>query len=1230
MAVSRISVGQALLFLWAAGAVCSFFIHAGAYLYFIHRIGKCPGYFKHDMETVIGRINREYGRDKRFKVLLVPGIRVPAICGLVYPKILMPMTDYTETEIYYILKHEMLHYYRHHMLLKILCEVLCIVFWWNPAVFLLRNRTARMLEVKVDCILTSGFSEEEKISYMECIVKSMKAERQEKTDRIDLSAAQKGETIKWGYSMKQRFCRIWENHWGEETLKIKFTGRFCNMKRNGKQSGEMRKTMSLKMLLRAPAKTLLTFLLIVAASFALFSRVTDYAVTTRETENAESLYHAVAYLNNEVEDLMVVTKELRSADGALDAYAITYEMADKPWPTAEELEEFSSLPGATMAETRYRTDGLVEDYRLLLGGSGDILFEGTYNGYLDENTSVSVLEDHIALKFDDVKVIAGKENLENREEGLDDGVSIVTENVGLNDPYYPESPDRAFYDSLKIGSRYLVYGGSSAPGNMRSGIFFNYQNGEDALRIIDDLPDNYLETESFARQRGWAEAIDYRNYAYSVVYTSDMRAIPSFNDQRKEIVKGRSLMAEDTDGCVVSKDFLREYNLSVGDSIHIKFGDKLMEPVFEGEDMPGLQEPVELSIIGVYDGESPNTIFVSSALLTVEVPEDYEPAPDEFSVFVEKAEDIEAFHDAAEMFAQKMGLELVFSDRGWLDVKDSMGMGTLASLFTTILYIAGAALALFLAVYLYIGRNKKSYAIMRMLGVPGRAAGNSVLMPFVVVAVLGIPIGGSIGLYYAQHQAAEALAKMADSAPVGYVPDATLPVSVVILCLLSELLFVSISAYVFLRNMKNTPPLELLQEGRARVNTNVGVQPEMETVPVLAKIDMAKLSEAREWIPTGNYGPVRHVAAYIQRHMRRAIGKTMVSLILAVVLAAGVGTFVLGRITYQNAFYELGVKGTASDFTFGYAKELSTSSLVKDFYCYNNFSVRVEGVEDSIPMTLTSDLVRNMGDDCTVDYAEGYDLSSFDGTAQICLVGEELADKLGVSSGDEIGILSDWLYATLEADEEASLQYKTYRVIGVAKSDDENVRNSIITGIRNDLMILFSMDFPVEYCEFTLADNDRLEELNDLMETMKGRSVDYSPFVTYHIDSGGLANIERIRGLLESLFPIAVAAAVFIGVFEVFLVILQSAQEAAFLRILGVTKKRARCMLVFEQVFLCVAGITLVAGGIAVSSPGLFADSVRTLVSCYGLYFMGCVCGATVAAVQVTRHRILELLQVKE
>lgn len=76
----------------------------------------------------------------------------------------------------------------------------------------------------------------------------------------------------------------------------------------------MRKAVALKMIFRSPIKTLLSFLLIAASSFALLSSVTEHVITTREKENAKGFYHAIASLDNEVPGIPMVIANVASPD----------------------------------------------------------------------------------------------------------------------------------------------------------------------------------------------------------------------------------------------------------------------------------------------------------------------------------------------------------------------------------------------------------------------------------------------------------------------------------------------------------------------------------------------------------------------------------------------------------------------------------------------------------------------------------------------------------------------------------------------------------------------------------------------------------------------------------------------------------------------------------------------------------------------------------------------------
>ena len=1018
----------------------------------------------------------------------------------------------------------------------------------------------------------------------------------------------------------------------------------------------MKQSTALKTLPRAPLKSLLTFLLIAAASFALFSRVTDYAITTREAGKAESFYSGVAALDNSVPAMVLI----EDRDGI--AFANVQQPEDKPWPSKEQLNELSSLPGVTLTDTRYMTAGQVGDYKRLIDkdknpiadSSGSFVLEGTYLGYQYAASDVTSM---ITLSFDDVKMLAGEIELIPGKPLNIDSVAIE-DMVTMTNPY-----PQAYFDNLQKGSRCLVMGNYNEVTGR--GLKMTAEPYEKCFRVLDGLDDNYLETADFSYYR---EAIDAFNQAlsvYDIVYTSDMRAIPRLNERNMVIAEGHPLTTEDTDGCVVSTQFMETYHLSIGDSIPIKLGDKLFHQnsvlgaqAWDAKTMSEFKTDAKLKIIGAYRfvddysmrtsehdwAYTVNTIFVPSSYLPVDVPADYEPSMGEFSIFIAHAHDIEAFKEAAEPLVAEMGLGLHFSDGGWLSMKDSFQSGSLTSFLTTVLYVAGAILALLLAVYLYIGRNKKTYAIMRTLGVSSKKAGNSVILPLIALSVLAIPSGGFTGLFYASYTAAKTLSGMATSAPDDYVYvlNDALPIDIIILCLFVELAFTALVTLLFLRKMKHTSPLELLQDNAGHARTKAAPELAISSSTANFNITTLPLDTAKQAEPSRKkpqtYSALRHVTAYILRHTARHIGKTAVSLVLTIVLTAGVGMFILARLTYQDAYQEMEVKGRALDFSSSCIEELASSELMEDFYCYSNFSVRPNGMELYTPMIFTNDFDRYLPKGYKIHFAQGYDLSIFEGTGPVCLLGQAIAKELNIEAGDTITLLSDNLYSALEqqyqdtADFESKVSARTmtYTVAGIIISEDMNTSTSIFATVNSASESIYGQPYPFGYCEFTLADNEKVDELNTLLEDQKKAGEKYAPAASFHIDAKPLENIKRVRDLLESLFPIAVAAAALIGLFGPGLIIIQSAQEAAFLRVLGTTKKRTRCMFVLEQIALCMAGIALVAGALALFRPELVGRSTETLINCFALYLLACICGTCAATIQVTRHKILVLLQVRE
>lgn len=1048
----------------------------------------------------------------------------------------------------------------------------------------------------------------------------------------------------------------------------------------------MRPGLSLKTLFRAPFKTLVTFLLIAAASFAVFYRVADYTVTQREMTRAISYYRGVAALDNGVKNTALVLgsflpNTVRSSD--------TQEEREYPAGlTGEQMRAFSSLPGVSATDTRYMTSGVIEglkriarydQYIVRYDYTDRVVIEGTISGLEtdDEWRGGATYDIHLT----DCKLLAGGIPAEQADDLT--AITFINESAFLtrgdmrvffgllNNPF-----DQDFIDGLSVGDRCLVIGRWD-PRYFESDGRVIYTGDQDTLDYCDSFwllngkPENYLETEEFSKVR---EIVDITNRdlkTFDIVYTSDIYAIPRFNEGKMVIQEGRTLTKEDTNACVVNAALMELNGLKIGDKITVELCDKLILQHGEMGATAAIPErygkpvkTVELEIVGSYldiDAQyerdasewwcyTPNTIFVPLSLLPVEPPEDYEIRPGEFSVVIDDAKEIETFLNAADPLAKEMGLKLRFSDRGWMKVKDSIDTSRTTALLTTALYLAGAAVALLLTAYLYIGRQKKAYAIMRALGTPRNKARNALALPLAVLSVVAIPIGGIGGMVYASRTLTSTLNDLA-VVMEHYTPDASLPMGAMVLCLLGEVLILIGLSALFMRKLAKTPPLALLQgdqaqTGRRRIKRKAFQAAMDESAPIPQFTLSFPIS--RDQPKSVDYSPMRQVSHYILRHMGRAGWKTVIAVLLAFLLTGAMGLLAVTRLSYQEMFDKTEVKGTLTNYSSSAVMEASKSELMKNVYYNGGFWVILNDIPVGAGyyLAVTNDIDRYIQSistyDYTIEYADGFDASLFSKNEPQCVMGKDLAEIYGVKPGDTVTLISWEGYETLsgmyETDDELIPQLKNFsqkfKLAGVVKTGDERISKVFImaplskTAERASQYVEYP--FPVEAAEFKLVDKEHPQQLISYIEELARDDKKYTNTLTYTMDTTELDNVRRMRDMLNTIFPIATAALIFIGLIAPVLIIMQLAKEAAILRILGTTKRRSRCILAIEQIGLCLLGLVIAAIGLVIYDAGLFVRGADTLALCGGLYLLCCALAASITAATVTRRKVLELLQVKE
>ena len=166
-----VSIMMLLQLLWAAGAVISGLYRTYGYFATKKRI-RCYRWLRSSEFTgAVKRINKELGRKAKFRLVISKELSTPCIFGVFRPYIGIPEVELTPEEIYLVMKHEILHYYRGDMIVKILCEALKSVYWWNPFVYMLGDLIASMQEINVDFRIVRGLPEMEQMEYVDCLVK---------------------------------------------------------------------------------------------------------------------------------------------------------------------------------------------------------------------------------------------------------------------------------------------------------------------------------------------------------------------------------------------------------------------------------------------------------------------------------------------------------------------------------------------------------------------------------------------------------------------------------------------------------------------------------------------------------------------------------------------------------------------------------------------------------------------------------------------------------------------------------------------------------------------------------------------------------------------------------------------------------------------------------------------------------------------------------------------------
>ena len=180
---SEISMDLILIGLWIVVATGLFIRVAIIYILYMKKLSKLPSNGTQQINRIAAEVFLQKDRNK-LKIILHPQISVPMICGFHKGTILLPFIEYTDQELNFILKHEYTHFKNKDAYVRLMVDLFCACFWWNPFVYFIKLDLDNILEMKCDRGVIEGRSKEEIVFYSAMLMKFLERRTSKKTPFI--------------------------------------------------------------------------------------------------------------------------------------------------------------------------------------------------------------------------------------------------------------------------------------------------------------------------------------------------------------------------------------------------------------------------------------------------------------------------------------------------------------------------------------------------------------------------------------------------------------------------------------------------------------------------------------------------------------------------------------------------------------------------------------------------------------------------------------------------------------------------------------------------------------------------------------------------------------------------------------------------------------------------------------------------------------------------------------
>lgn len=148
---ANISLLDLVIIAWIIGFLIYLSIHLLSYLHYKKKIIKNGIPIKNDciLRQLLSLL-KDLKVKREISVIKYREAASPMIIGFFQPILILPENEYRAEELFFILKHELIHLKRHDVYFKLLFLVATALHWFNPIIYLMQKEAAVDMELSCD------------------------------------------------------------------------------------------------------------------------------------------------------------------------------------------------------------------------------------------------------------------------------------------------------------------------------------------------------------------------------------------------------------------------------------------------------------------------------------------------------------------------------------------------------------------------------------------------------------------------------------------------------------------------------------------------------------------------------------------------------------------------------------------------------------------------------------------------------------------------------------------------------------------------------------------------------------------------------------------------------------------------------------------------------------------------------------------------------------------------